>query len=122
MIPALNAGEIGRILRIHAKKTFRNIAARGKLPVNINKFPSFYLINTDYYYESGVHWVFIGFFEKFTLFFDSFGLSPVYYNYPIIVKQKGVPLIQSTKKLQGRSSACGYYCIYFIYFLSRGFD
>ena len=122
MIPALNTLQIKKILSAHAKKSFRNITARGKLPTVIHNFPSFYLINTDYYYSKGVHWLFIGFFKKYTLFFDSFGLSPVYYNFPIIVKQRGVPLVQNTLKLQGKSSACGYYCIYFIYFLSRGFE
>lgn len=121
MIPALNTVEIKKILNIHAEKSFRNISARGKLPRLIKKFPSFYVVNTDYYYKRGIHWLVIGFFKKYTLFFDSFGLSPVYYNFPIIVKHRGVPLVQNTLRLQSfKSSACGYYCIYFIYFLIRG--
>ena len=121
MIPALNSQEIRKILKIHAKKSFREISARGRLPKLIKKFPAFYVINTDYYYEAGIHWLVIGFFKKYTIFIDSFGLSPVYYNFPLIVKRRGVPLVQNTQRLQSfKSSACGYYCIYFIYFLIRG--
>ena len=123
MIEALDGLEITRLLNKdrYTKKLFRNVTARGKLPHSVKKIPSAYVINTDYYFQKGIHWVFIIFSTKYTLFFDSFGFNPIYYNFPLIVKRGGVPLILNTLALQSQSSsACGYYCVYFIFFLSRG--
>ena len=122
MIEPLDSLKIKKILyNDHfSRKYFRNISARGKLPRVIKTYPSFYILNTDFYYKPGLHWLLLCFFEEYTIFFDSFGLSPVYYNFPILVKQNSNTLVQSTLRLQSLdSSACGYYCIYFIYFLSR---
>ena len=123
MIEPLDGLEIANLLKKdrYTKKIFRSVTARGKLPQSVKKLPSVYVINTDYYFQKGIHWVFIAFFTKYTLFFDSFGLSPIYYNFPLIVKRGGVPLILNTLSIQSQSSsACGHYCLYFIYFLSRG--
>ena len=123
MIKPLDTIQIENILYndIPSRKFFRSIRSRGRLPGVVKTRPSFYIINTDYYYKQGLHWLLVAFFEDYTIFFDSFGLSPVLYNYPLLVRQGGRPLIQNTQQLQSlTSSACGYYCIYFIYFLSRG--
>ena len=123
MIEPLDGLEISKLLNKdrYTKKIFRSVTARGRLPQSVKKLPSVYVINTDYYFQKGKHWVFIAFFSKYTLFFDSFGINPIYYNFPQIVKRAGAPLILNTLSLQSQSSsACGYYCIYFIYFLSRG--
>ena len=116
---ALSNIEIKKLLykNRYTKKSFRNVLSRGRLPKNIKTFPSFYIINSDYYDGKGVHWLVIAFFKEYTLFLDSFGLSPVYYNFPIVVKQSGKPLIQNTLRLQSfNSDTCGPFAIYFIYF------
>lgn len=122
MITPLNSLQLSKLLYKdkHSRKHFRGILARGKVPKAINKFPSFYILNTDYYWKKGIHWIVIGFFKDYTLWFDSFGLSPILYNFPFIVQQKGKLLLQNTLQLQSlNSSACGYYCVYIIYFLCR---
>ena len=103
-------------------KLFREICARGALPTGeIDRIPSCYIVNTDFYYQKGVHWLLIYFLEKKTIFFDSLGLSPDIYNFPLLVERNELPLVRNTQTLQSSDApTCGHYCIYFLFFFAKG--
>ena len=92
------------------------VCARDELPDRPMEKRSFALvINTDPHDKPGQHWLAIyapteGAYELF----DSFGLSPSFYALDFLEPTHSLDSFQSYS-----SSACGHYCIYFIYLRSR---
>lgn len=86
-----------------------------------------YIINTDPSYLPGKHWVVV-YFPKDSSgeFFDSLGRSPASYSHYILdflIENSSKEFIYNTQVLQpSRSSTCGMYCLFFLYYRVRGFS
>lgn len=105
----------------HAKRYFLGVFPRDKLP-QITKYPSSLIVNTDKQGEKGEHWLEI-YVDKYINceFFDSFGLSEKDYGFESYIRTFSRNYTSNKFQMQDISSnACGYYCIYFILFKSRG--
>ena len=101
-----------------AKKIFRGVYAMDRLPTR-SQTSAAYVINTDNHDEPGSHWIAV-FCDKFgrVEYMDSYGLAPLDercrnflgsdFTYNILALQR--PL----------SSACGFYCVYYILHRARG--
>ena len=104
-------------------KTFRGVFAYNKLPSTVSSFPSSYIVNTDIAKKKGEHWIAL-YFESSKLceIFDSYGLQPFGRIYTFA--SNNADCVQYNKMfLQNPfSSLCGLYCIYFLYYKSRGYS
>ena len=103
------------------KKSFRGVYAYDTLPARVGRYPSSYIVNTDRAGERGAHWIAI-YFESRQLcdVFDSYGMAPFGEIYAFAARNAAV-VHYSTRWLQSPTSGlCGAYCIYFLYFRSRG--
>jgi len=82
---------------------------------------TFIILNTDPKNEEGEHWVvFHKYSENKFEFFDSLGFSPFHYKF------KNLPnfdyIIYNKQQYQSSfSNACGYYCLYYLFYKSRGY-
>lgn len=79
----------------------------------------FYVVNTDYTGQPGEHWTVI-FLQKDSIpeFFDSLANPPKTYgkNFTNFLIQHGPNFLISRKRIQAKeSSACGQFCVYFIF-------
>jgi len=79
-----------------------------------------YIINLDNYgNHGGTHWTCLVLINSYALYFDSFGLSIPSAIKNFIFLNKCKKKYYSIEQIQTLSSnACGYYCIYFIYFIT----
>lgn len=85
-----------------------------------------WISNTDNHVEKGEHWVCWFVNGNKVNFFDSYGRHPddstLPFNFQEFANQFNV-IKFSTKRVQRwDSSACGYFCVHFIYVLSLGLD
>jgi len=79
-----------------------------------------YIINLDDYgNKGGTHWTALIIVKKYALYFDSYGLSiPTSIKY-FIKKNNCRKIYYSVDQIQSLPSVtCGYYCIYFLYFIT----
>ena len=93
--------------------------ASDQIPIFQDK--TFAIINTDPAHKLGRHWTVLYKGENnFYEFFDPLGKSPENYKlkkFPDFVKLKyNSKIIQNPFK-----NACGYYCLYYMFFKSRGY-
>ena len=79
-----------------------------------------YIINLDDYgNKGGTHWTALIIVKKYALYFDSYGLSIPTPIKKFIFFNKCKKIYYSIDQIQSLSSnACGYYCLYFIYFIT----
>ena len=102
-----------------AQNLVRGIYANDTLPIYVTKYPSIYIVNTDFSYSKGKHWVLIYFdSEKSAFFFDSLGKSPGFYFDHFVNFLKINASFYSYNNIavqQLYSSVCGYYVIFFVY-------
>ena len=98
---------------INCDEVMKNIVvgvyARDQIPQNIPNTPYGYIVNTDASDKRGAHWlaVLIDSNNKGE-FFDSYGHSPQFYNFPF-------ELSYNSKRLQSSYSlVCGHYCLYYL--------
>ena len=124
---ALSSEEISKILSTCpvTKKLFKGILARGLTSVALKNFetPVGFIINTDYYYNKGTHWIGIIYFSHKNIYFDLLGLPSSAYDFEDLTEKNESILVQNTRTLQSLdSNACGYFAIYFFYFIALGFD
>lgn len=85
----------------------------------------FYILNTDYYTNPGIHWCLIAYFKKYTVFIDPFGLPPYVYNLPFLIEYKINPVrrnIFTVQNFNSRSIACGHFVIIYGLLLARGYS
>lgn len=102
------------------------VFAVDKLPKNIFS-KKIFIINTDPSYLPGKHWVVVFFpTDSFPEFFDSFGKDPTYYNQSIfnfLIERNSRGFVYNSKCIQAvQSSACGLFCLYYLYFRIRGYS
>ena len=121
---ALLGGEISDILRNlpNTKKIFKGVKTRDVPIPNHVPASSGYILNNGYSY-AGEHWTAVIFTSKKVLFFDSYGRPPSELHLSSQVKRGFLPIEYNPWPLQDRrSSCCGFWCIYYFYFLCRGFE
>jgi hypothetical protein len=103
----------------YTKDIFVNVFARDELPNKI-KYPSCIVLNTKPRNHSGEHWLCIYYDEHgIAYFFDSYGKHPSYFNLESYLDNTSIRYIYNTRKIQGKSSYCGYYCLLFLLLKSR---
>ena len=119
---ALLGGEVADILTKleDTRKIFKGVKTRDiPIPKHVS-VPSGYVLNNGYSY-AGEHWVVVIFTRKTVLFFDSFGRAPSELFLSSQVKRYNLSLEYNPWPLQDKHSpCCGFWCIYYFYFLCRG--
>ena len=106
-----------------ASTSFIGVFARDQLPTRI-KYPCCFIVNTDKSDQKGEHWLAF-YYDKHgnASFFDSFGNHPSYFKLDKYLSKTASKWNYNTKQLQSyRTKVCGYYCVLFILYLSRGHD
>ena len=106
-----------------SRMNFIGVFPRDEMPA-ITFYPSCFVVNTEPSYKEGEHWLAL-FFNKSRscYFFDSFGHDPSFFNMTNYIKRFSSGLIYNREQIQGLfSETCGYYCVYFILLMSRGFS
>ena len=88
------------------------IYSKDRLPSVLKK--GFYIINLNNHNEPGSHWVALYYNHlDYSIYFDSYGFPA-----PEAVQKRIKPYLFNDRDIQSiNSSACGYFCIAFIYFL-----
>ena len=95
------------------------VAFKDQLPSHIRKYGG-YIINLQNKGEgNGTHWTALFVQNKQVIYFDSFGFAP-----PELVKmfarQIDPSVVYNKKQIQNvESGVCGYYVLYFLYFMSH---
>lgn len=123
-IKPLTGGEIDFILRniSFIREIWGGIYARDTEHFIPKKLPVITVLNTDYFYSEGIHWIVLYKKKDCNVFFDSLGFSPSEYNFTHLINDKKV-LVTSSKRFQPlHSPTCGYFAIYIIYHLALGFN
>ena len=101
------------------KKTYLGVFARDRLPEKV-PFPSCLVFNTDNHDETGEHWLALHYNESgFCSFFDSYGQHPSVYKMVPYLNQTSKKWTYNMKTIQGLSTFCGFYCIFFLLFKCR---
>ncbi len=101
------------------QKIFLGALARDELPHN-PPIPCCFIVNTQPRNQAGEHWIAFSFSKNgFCDFFDSYGLSPEYYNLLEYINATATSWTWNKKRLQGSSEFCGYYCVLYLLFKVR---
>lgn len=104
----------------HTKQCFKGVFARNELPTSFDSYPACFVFNTQIRTQPGEHWLAIYIDKnKFARFFDSYGLSPAYYNVEFYLRKISNKWTWNQKQIQGLSQYCGLYCILFLIMASR---
>ena len=85
-------------------------------------YPLLLVINTGLKGTKGEHWValYINPWQK-AVYFDSYGLPPVAPSILQFLRKHSVSWTYSDRPIQDlRSTACGWFCLYFLYHAARG--
>lgn len=120
----LNTRQIIDILR-QDKSSFPNflgVFPRDRIPLKI-KYPSSFILNTDKSNQKGEHWLAIYYDKEGNAdFFDSYGRHPSEFKLEMFLSKTAKKWDYNKKQLQSfQSRVCGYYCVLFIMYRSRGF-
>lgn len=103
----------------HIKKGFAGVFPSDALPQNKKSFYS-YIVNLDSKHLPGSHWVGIFFKNKTVFYFDRYGIYPKNKHILKFLKRNSQIIKHNTVCFQGDfTSTCGYFCLYFLYQLSR---
>ncbi len=118
----MNTQELSPLLKNHpqTRKNFCGVFAYDQLPRKEKSRVGYYVVNLDPIHKPGSHWVAM---KKNkvgkNLFFDSYGYAPQKYKFKHFLK----PYIYNSKQLQyPLNTSCGQWCLFFIYFSSRGYS
>lgn len=115
----MNGRDISAIASTHShtKHVFGGVYSCDTIPTQAPFYPIFYIVNTDFIWNQGEHWIFIYISSPFTPmeWFDPLGYHPLRYNvklYDFISKQGTSPFFLNTTPVQGRTSfSCGQFCL-----------
>lgn len=110
--------QIETILRLdsNSKHSFNGVFAMNKLPAVCSN--GSYVINLDDHDEPGSHWVAVWCHDGTIEYMDPFGIPPIDKR---CLEFLGSNMFYNSVKLQLLlSSACGFYCVYFIIKRARG--
>jgi hypothetical protein len=104
---------------IYTSKIFLNVYARDELPLEV-PYPSCLILNNKPRSHPGEHWLAIYFDKnKIGYFFDSYGNKPHHYNLSPYLELVTKQYLYNSRKIQGASEYCGFYCILFLLLISR---
>ena len=120
----MNGYELETLLlsNVKVKRMFGGIFPRDKLPITIAKKPVIYIVNTDHSRGHGIHWVciFIGV-NNVIEYWDSFGFDIRHKEIHDFVVLNSTRYVFNNLVLQPLfSDTCGYYCLFFAKYKSRG--
>ena len=91
-----------------------------EIPI-VTEYPSCMVFNTEPRSEAGEHWLACYFDEqKNSYFFDSYGNDPTFYELDDYLVKNSNKIYYNRLKIQGLLPYCGFYCIFFLLFISRG--
>jgi hypothetical protein len=120
----LNTSQLIQIITNDKKssKDFIGVFPRDRLP-RIHNFPCSFIINTHKSDMKGEHWLAFYFdHDKKLDFFDSYGNSPSFFKLDQYINHNSSSTNYNTIQLQSfHSRLCGFYCVLFILYRSRGF-
>lgn len=101
------------------KDCFKGVFASNELPLNFS-YPACFIMNTEERGQDGEHWLAFYFnIKKELYFFDSYGLSPYYYNLINYINQTSTKFNWNMKRIQGKSNYCGVYAFLFLLYITR---
>ena len=98
---------------------FGGVKAANSLPASVERYPIFFIVNSDLWWERGSHWLLIiipaaG--ETSLIYFDSLGRGPRHYSHYIENFLRGHStdryLANTLRYQPTHSSLCGLYCLY----------
>ena len=105
-------------------RVFKQVISKDVLPFHIDEdqaLPISIVVNT--HFSPGKHWFCIIFEENCTIVIEPYGIPISWFNFIFLQRNRNLPVIQNTMQLQKIGSpVCGYYAIYFIYYLSKGYS
>ena len=107
---------------VKTKRIFGGIFPRDKLPKTIFKKPIIYIVNTDHSLGTGLHWVCIYVGVNHVIeYWDSFGFDIRHKEIYDFVHFNSIRYVYNNLVLQPLfSETCGYYCVFFAKYKSRG--
>lgn len=119
----MNTIQLNQIMKYdnYSKELYLGTFAIDTIPC-ISKYPSCLIINNQTSIQNGQHWIAIFFNSNKTAeFFDSYGNPPIFYGLNYYINKYSSTYIFNHKQVQSiNSSNCGYYCVLFLLFKSRG--
>ena len=101
----------------HTKHMFGGVYSCDTIPICARFYPVFYIVNTDFIWNKGEHWIFIYITSPLTPmeWFDPLGYLPSHYNSKLhdFVSRRGTsPFFANTAAVQTQtSSSCGQFCL-----------
>ena len=117
----MNADQIRRfILKDPIARTFfGGVVSSNNIPrASPSQKPKFYIVNTDPDYKPGEHWVVL-WNDHISNYFDPTGRFP-FFEAEAALKR---PWIWNSTRVQPLfSNKCGLFCLYFVYYKSRGYS
>ena len=100
-------------------KIFIGVFARDEIPTKFTT-PCCFVVNTHPRSLPGQHWLAFYYNDnKMCEFFDSYGHSPKYFNFINFIKKTANKCRYNSKRIQGQSYLCGFYCILYLLFRAR---
>jgi hypothetical protein len=106
------------------RKAFKGVCPVDELKGKPDKLPAAYVINTAERTQRGEHWVALHI-DPWGVgtYFDSYGLPPRHAGLVAFLNRHTIKWIYNQRPIQGLlSSACGLFCLYFLYFKCRGYS
>ena len=120
----MRSSQLERALRTHreTRDVFVGVFASDQLPVcPRQKKPLALIVNTDPSHKPGLHWCAFYITTDCVYYFDPYGIPPLVKSFQTLLKCRRRNEVFG-KRLQGRGSVCGHYCMYYILAMVRGKD
>ena len=103
-------------------KIFIGVFARDEIPAKLS-YPCCFVVNTHPRSFPGQHWLAFYYDDNgMCEFFDSYGHSPKYFNFINYIKKTANKCRYNSKRIQGQSYLCGFYCILYLLFRARNHE
>ena len=117
----MRSSTIERAMRQHGetRDAFLGVFASDQLPVPPKRRTVALIANTDPSNKQGQHWCAFYITPSCVYYFDSYGFPPLVKSFERLLRCRRRRQVFG-RRLQGRGSACGYYCMYFILAMLRG--
>jgi len=119
----MKSTQLEKALKFHeaTRNIYGGVLPCNRLPRTIPRGKTVaYIVNTHPAHKSGEHWVAFYITPTCVFYFDSYGLLP---SIPSFRKMMGHRKYKKYfgRRLQGMGKMCGYYCLYFILAMRRGY-
>ncbi len=120
----MNTDDFERILRTdpHTCRQYLGTFPADQLPAHMPPTSSLLIANCCNIGYPGEHWLALCKSGGILEVFDSYGMSPNFYNMSDKLPDSST-IRYSTRQLQAlHSSVCGYYCLYYCFYKARGYS